>query len=603
MAKRRRKEEDGEDHLRKKLKRKEIEAESNGEKLPISSHTEAVVSETCEPKGKEGTVLANINLAWTEEEMRTLIKNIEAQLPTADSVSYKNRLAKINWEEVKFDPYNAEDCLNKCQDILNKQRTFRLLYEILQDAKEWIKRPWSNFHKSKVKKHPEKPSKPLTSYMIFFLEKKKKLQRKFPNMSMPELSKLIGEKYKLLPEDKKEKYKLKAVQLKEEYEAKLETFYDNYPDERVEKKKTEKKQKPQNIPEGLSRPLPPFKLFCETKINKHKDDPDFDSKKTILRCKELWKKMSNKKKVVWIRWTHDRELEYMNELKKYCNENPNFDISKVKQSVLTKEERNLLDRMSGKPEKPPNSVYSLFSRTFMRNDAYHNKKVNMKELGERWKAMPESEKQEYAEKLKQMQEEYKVEYAAYLESLPEERRLEELESSKPKKKKSQTIEPKNQPPISKWLEKKTGDLKENKKSNLYKNEPPKPPGSPFEYFLEQFKKSHPDYSGDYLVTKARLHWDALSRERKRVYKKELKEKKLKYIKEYEAFLKNLNEKELKEYSVIKDQLKRSTDDSSFEEEEEEDEVDENQGIVGRKTVSVSKKDSSSSDDDTDSSSD
>lgn len=52
--------------------------------------------------------------------------------------------------KVKFGSFSTTDCCSKFQEILSKQRRYRILSEVLNDAKEWIKRPWSDFNKPKL---------------------------------------------------------------------------------------------------------------------------------------------------------------------------------------------------------------------------------------------------------------------------------------------------------------------------------------------------------------------------------------------------------------------------------------------------------------------
>jgi len=51
-------------------------------------------------------------------------------------------------------------------------------------------------------------------------------------------------------------------------------------------------------------------MFYEDKENRHKNDPDFDQTELKERCKEKWRNMSDKKKVVWINWSLEEEAKY-----------------------------------------------------------------------------------------------------------------------------------------------------------------------------------------------------------------------------------------------------------------------------------------------------
>jgi len=47
------------------------------------------------------------------------------------------------------------------------------------------------------------PRKPLTSYFRFFLEKRPKVSKERPDLSMTDLAKFLSEKYRSLPDQKK----------------------------------------------------------------------------------------------------------------------------------------------------------------------------------------------------------------------------------------------------------------------------------------------------------------------------------------------------------------------------------------------------------------
>lgn len=71
-------------------------------------------------------------------------------------------------------------------------------------------------------------------------------------------------------------------------------------------------------------------------------------------------------------------------------------------SILTKEERTLRERMAGKPEKPPNSAYSLFSRLMLASEDLKTvtPKQRMLIIAQQWKSCTEPEKKEYNDRVK-----------------------------------------------------------------------------------------------------------------------------------------------------------------------------------------------------------
>lgn len=94
---------------------------------------------------------------------------MEACIPEKDSLAFSTRVEKLNWEKVglicqkeyvivfffspslfqiAFNHYTPEECKKTWSLVQKRIRRFRILSEILRDAKEWISKPWTNFYKA-----------------------------------------------------------------------------------------------------------------------------------------------------------------------------------------------------------------------------------------------------------------------------------------------------------------------------------------------------------------------------------------------------------------------------------------------------------------------
>ena len=73
-------------------------------------------------------------------------------------------------------------------------------------------------------RHPDLPKKPLTSYMLFYMDTKDQVSKQNPGKGMTDLSKIIAEMFRSLDAKKKAKYAEKAERAKEQYQAKMEKF-------------------------------------------------------------------------------------------------------------------------------------------------------------------------------------------------------------------------------------------------------------------------------------------------------------------------------------------------------------------------------------------
>lgn len=113
--------------------------------------------------------------------------------------------------------------------------------------------------------------------------------------------------------------------------------------------------------------------------------------------------MSDKKKVTWINWSLAEEAKYKEELAKCISQNPEYVPPPLK-PVLTKEEKLIKERVAGKPRKPPNSAYSLFSSMMLQSEDMKsiNSKDRMNVISNQWKTCSEDEKNEYKERVKQV---------------------------------------------------------------------------------------------------------------------------------------------------------------------------------------------------------
>lgn len=81
------------------------------------------------------------------------------------------------------------------------------------------------------------------------------------------------------------------------------------------------------------------------------------------------------------------------------SQHPDFVATPVR-PVLTKKEKLIQERVAGKPVKPPNSAYSLFSRIMLQSEDI--KSIDVKDrlnyISRQWKVCSEEEKQEYKER-------------------------------------------------------------------------------------------------------------------------------------------------------------------------------------------------------------
>merc|ERR1719282_1638954 len=187
-----------------------------------------------------------------KDDLQILLNRIEMQLPKDDHVKYDSRARKLDWEMIKFKEFSAEECKKYWEYIQARIRRFRILAEMIPDARTWLSQPWTNFYKSKDhNRHPEMPKKPLSMYMLYYSERREQIQKDNPNLSMPDVAKICSDEYQKLPQLEKEKYKARCDDMRKKYDLKLENFYKMYPD--LKPVKTEKATKSSAAKNNMER--------------------------------------------------------------------------------------------------------------------------------------------------------------------------------------------------------------------------------------------------------------------------------------------------------------------------------------------------------------
>ncbi|XP_059482012.1 nucleolar transcription factor 1-A-like [Neocloeon triangulifer] len=560
---------------------------------------------------------------WPYVDLLKLFNRMETEVPEKEKHKFEKTAEKLNWAKIAFDNYSAEECSAMWQKVSTRLRRYRLLKELLVDAKEWADKPWTNFYRSqKTNRHPDMPKRPLSTYMMFYMEKKDKVAKEYPGLEMTKLSKIIATMYKSLPDKHKQKYVDRAKLQRDQYMEKMAVFHHNHPELKPSKTKRQKSTK--EAP-GPRKPFTPYQHYLRDKMEKHLNELDADKQSLTEQYKEAWKELSDKKRVIWIKAALDDEERYNKELVVYKEAHPDFESGTCK--ILNKDERNLYEKSIGKPEKPPNSGYSLFSRIMLSSEEIKNinHKDRMTQISSMWKNLSVKDKRKYHDKVQQMLEQYKLHFATYLESLTPEKREEELQNVGVRKraegpvlsKKKKVVE--KVKPASKPVEESEEEEEEEEKVTkpkttilveekveLFKGEPEAPPSTPFKLFLKEFVTSAKHVPEANRVKEAPAYWNQMSEGEKSKWRKRLQEAKSKYISKYENFLKSLTQEQLKEYSIMKarsNAKKVKMESKSDNEDEDDDDDDDDHSSQSSKSDDSSSGNESDTEDEDNSSSD
>ncbi|XP_008702667.2 upstream-binding factor 1-like protein 1 [Ursus maritimus] len=127
----------------------------------------------------------------------------------------------MDWGKVAFEDCSEEMHKLEWLETSYHMRKFRTLTELVLEAKEHVEKPYRS---KRHKKHPDLPKKLLTTFLCFFKENWSLYSQKYLKLSNLQLTNLLSEEYKELPEQIKLKYFHDFQKEKQEFEEKLAQF-------------------------------------------------------------------------------------------------------------------------------------------------------------------------------------------------------------------------------------------------------------------------------------------------------------------------------------------------------------------------------------------
>lgn len=179
--------------------------------------------------------------------------------------------------------------------------------------------------------------------------------------------------YKNLDEKERQKYAQKAAQEKQNFDEKIMEFYKEHPEYEPQ---PQAKITTRDLVKGPKKPCGPFKvskteleglqhqyqhsgnvvtshkfllfqLFFQHELRNYAADSPVDRKALEESAREKWKNLSDKKKAEWINKSLEDASRYERELKAYRQKNPNYVVPNYNKSLLSKEERLVMERFVG----------------------------------------------------------------------------------------------------------------------------------------------------------------------------------------------------------------------------------------------------------------
>ena len=201
----------------------------------------------------------------------------------------------------------------------------------------------------------------------------------------------------------------------------------------------------------------------------------------------------------------------------------------------------------GRPEKPPSSAYSLFSKEMLNNEEIKKfpSKERMAQISEKWKVLGAEQKDKYQREVSQTMGVYRQEYEEWFSNLSEEERKAETNRNSLKKNTRNPPTAKVVPPASVGVSSPpvlvqqgsvTSKNIETLKSNILKREPVEPARSPKQLFINEWLLKHKKKkAGD-----AKEVWKRMEKKAKKIWQEKLEPQRQKYIEAYTVFVRGLD---------------------------------------------------------------
>nr|XP_046225263.1 nucleolar transcription factor 1-like [Oncorhynchus gorbuscha] len=344
--------------------------------------------------------------AWGREDLMTLLHGIKENIPKGDMSIYTKGERTLEWDKVAFGPYSPQMCHQKWKELSKKMRKVRSLAELVTEAEVAFENP---FQCQNWKIHPDFPRRPTPSNGIFAKENFKKFKKQQPELTPPELFKLMNEKYNELPEHKKAKYTVKFQKEKEMYEKRMRKLRKEY---------SGGKKVQRDCLKNIKGPLTPHGLWYRHERREFllaNPGAKRDCIRQSIVQKMRWSKLPDEEKLKWINRSLEQQTQYEEEKMKEHPENNGSRKAKHK-PLLRKSERLLKDLADGKPDKPPSKGYNLFCReqkATIQGEGLPNTQY-LVICSQRWKEMTKSKKEDYQRRCDKLKKEYEVNMNQFL---------------------------------------------------------------------------------------------------------------------------------------------------------------------------------------------
>lgn len=110
-----------------------------------------------------------------------------------------------------------------------------------------------------------------------------------------------------------------------------------------------------------AKPRTPMYYFTQKCIKENEIEASSNFHERWSHARKLFSRLTDEEKVIYISMSVEDKKRYQKELKEFCAKNPEFKVHQPYRDIVSKSEKNLYERLNGRPKRPPSCGYLTFS--------------------------------------------------------------------------------------------------------------------------------------------------------------------------------------------------------------------------------------------------
>ncbi|XP_062269658.1 nucleolar transcription factor 1-like [Platichthys flesus] len=323
---------------------------------------------------------------WTMENVQRLFVKMKSGIPrTYATCSYVKGLKHVDWNKVAFAPFSAEDCERKWRLLMKKMRKQRSLIELIVEAEDVLSDPVLN---SKI--HPDYPTRPPTSFVLFYEENWVKIKEQHPELSHAEVVAATSKAYIELPDSKKALYLRKYQLAHHKYREKTKEFRETHLKLSDIVDTSKQVTVDGEDAEGLP-PRPPingYKIFCKEQLESMAGVSNRDYMKV---WSQRWRDLTKSQKKEYSEHCAEMKKTYTIKLHKYIK---NLD-EEEQNKILTENARYISKEAVMKSGESKGTSRGLYKKKRPKEKAPGDIIGYSKDLQKWFKSLTAAEQEEY----------------------------------------------------------------------------------------------------------------------------------------------------------------------------------------------------------------